>query len=330
MASWRWLTLPLLLHAVAVRAQDAGELPPKLGQPADFSSLVGVFQLRAEAKPRTITVEEPVTLTVTITGRAAAAYAPKRDQLRIFPEGTSRDFFIEPAGEKEVDGAWEFSYRLRPKHSRVQFVPGLRLVYYSPRQRRYQTAYADAIPLTVTARQDTAPKIAGLKVMQAPATFFELAESDVADDRIAVVLIQSPLVLLGMLLLPPVICIIAGWWWRRRSYADPTFRYRRLFDQTVAALARPPSDAASLAQTLTDYLRRRMNLRAVEPTPVEVERWLKRRGVAKKVREQWREMLNSCDAERFAPAQVARPAIDGVQATTLLRLLEEDRCVSER
>src|SRR5262245_40260511 len=116
MTSWRWLTAVFFFCAITVRAQEAGDLPPKLGQPADFSGVVGTFQSRAEAKPKTVAIEEPITLTITITGRAVAPHTPKRENLRLFPEGTLRDFFIEPAGEQRADGAWIFVYRLRPRH----------------------------------------------------------------------------------------------------------------------------------------------------------------------------------------------------------------------
>lgn len=334
MKAWRGLAPLLFLSAVTVRAQDAGNMPPKLGQPADFSGLVGTFQIRAEAKPAKVAVEEPITLTVTITGRAVAPHVPKRDNLRLFPGGTERDFFIEPGDEREADGAWEFTFHLRPKHARVQFVPGLKLVYYAPRQRRYQSAYADAIPLTVTARPDRAMKIEGLKVIQAPASFFELTKEDTTDWGFfaAVVLILGPQYLLRWSIVPPLFCVpVACWWhWRRRRHADRIRRQKRLVDQTAAALATPPCDAALITRLLTNYLRQRLDFPVAEATPAEVERWLKRRGVARQVREQWRELLQGYDARRFAPGPDQRMAMDGTEAIELIHLLEEDACLAGR
>src|SRR5262245_48512471 len=104
----------------AVGAQDGAVAPPKLGQPTDFSEVVGVFQIIAAAKPTTVAVEEPLTLTVTISGSAVTTYVPTRDKLRIFPDDVQRDFFVEPVGETENNGSWEFVYRLRPKQLQVK------------------------------------------------------------------------------------------------------------------------------------------------------------------------------------------------------------------
>ena len=302
-------------------------------QPADFSRIVGVVQIAAVAKPGVVAVDEPLTLTVTITGQAVAPYLPKRDHLRIFPDDVQRDFYIEPVREQSRAGSWEFVYHLRPKHARVQFVPGLKLVYYAPQQRRYQSAYADAIPLTVNPRQEAVVDIKGLKVIQAPPSFFELADEDTTDQSSATALIQqAPQIPLRLALLPPLLCIVGAWWWRRRrrSHADRAHRRQQLVEQTVAALAKPPCDAALTTRLLTIYLRQRLDFPAAEPTPIEVERWLKRRGVAKPIREEWRLVLQGYDALRFAPGQSARSAVDGSEAAELIRALEDQECLAAR
>jgi hypothetical protein len=322
-----------LLSVAALRAQEAAEAPPKLGQPSDFSEIVGAFQITSEAKPTTVAVEEPLTFTVTITGSAVPPYVPTRDKLRIFPDDVQRDFYVEPVAEMEKNGSWEFVYCLRPKRAQVKFVPSLKLVYYAPRQRRYQTAYTDAIPLTVKPRQEAAVSVPGLRVIQAPASFYQLSSHDTSDSAFAMaVLQQAPYVLLLLAAAPPMMCLVGIWCWRhrRRKIGERARQSQRLMEQTAATLVRSPQDATTTTRLLTEYLRLRMDFPAQEPTPREVERWLKFRGIAKSVREQWRRLLSGYDAGRFAPETASRQVVVGAEVVELIRVLEDEACRAGR
>ena len=127
---------PLLLMMFAVL-----EEPPQVGRPVDFSDVVGRFRIEADVSPKSVSVEDPLTLRVTIHGEAVTT-PPTRGDLRIFPEDL--DFFREDvADEDRADpkaGTWTFVWRLRPKSTEVREVPALRLVYWSPMLRRFQAA----------------------------------------------------------------------------------------------------------------------------------------------------------------------------------------------
>ncbi|MCI0681260.1 MAG: hypothetical protein L0Y71_04080 [Gemmataceae bacterium] len=347
----RWLTAIMVLvtaaitAAVGARAQmPAAEAPtmepPRIGQPPDFSQVAGTFRIAAQVQPASVAVEEPVMLTVTIRGQAAAPYVPKRDLLRIFPDDMQRDFYVEPAGEQAKQGSWEFTYRLRPKHTRVQFVPSLKLVYFAPRQRRYQSAYSDALPLTVQPRPDPEVKIAGLTVVQAPPTFLELAEEDGRRDGLrdglgdGLDVRWSPYQEIVLLAAAPLLCVTGVWWLHHRQSrrAARHWRRRRAVEHVVASL-KASRDAAGAARLVADYLRLRLDIPAAEPTPAELERWLKRRGISKPTRQQWRSFLQRCDAARFAPAAAPAPAVGasaGDEVATLIHALEEEPCLAAR
>jgi hypothetical protein len=317
----------VLVATASVRAQAPSVEPPRIGQPADFSRVVGMFQIAARIEPAAVAVEEPLTLIVTISGQAEAPYAPKRDLLRLFPDDMQRDFFVEPAGEQARQGSWEFVYRLRPKHTRVQFVPGLKLVYFTPRQRRYQTAYSDAIPLTVKPRPEPVVDIKGLTVVQAPATFLELADESEAPRGPE--LHWSPFQELALLLGPPCLCFAGLWWRRRRRTARaPGTRRRREVEQVVISLQQSPQDAATTARLVGDYLRLVLALPAQEPTPRDIDSWLKRRGVRQQTRQQWRTFLQQCDASRFGPVAAAEG--HAAQAIPLIHALEDEPCLAAR
>lgn len=328
MIRWSLAIMAVVVGAVSAQAQSPAAEPPRIGQPPDFSQLVGAFQIAAKAEPTTVAVEEPLTLIVTISGEADAPYVPKRDLLRVFPDEMQRDFFVEPAGEQIKQGSWEFIYRLRPKHTRVQFVPGLKLVYFAKRQRRYQTAYSNAIALTVKPRPEPVVEIQGLTVVQVPATFLELADESPAPRGPE--LYWSPFQETALVIAPPSLCF-AGVWWLRRRRARQTARSRRrrlAVEQVVTGLKQNSQDAAARARLVADYLRLRLDMPAQEPTPAETDQWFKRRGVGKQTRQHWRRFLQQCDAARFAPGAVAECAAE--EAIPLIHALEEEPCVAAR
>lgn len=327
----RWVSVFLVFLAgpLSLRAQRDAALPPRLGQPADFSQVVGVFQIAAQVKPAAAAVEEPLTLTVTITGQAQPPHLPNRDRLQLFPDEMQRDFYVEPAGERQRDTTWEFDYRLRAKHAEVKYVPGLKLVSYNPRQRRYQTAYSEAIPVTITLPTMGKLDSNGLNVVQAPASFFDLARHEPAPR--SPLMVGSPFQEIALITLPPLACWLGLRWlrFRRRGDFQRQQRRRRAVAQAAAALA-TTTDAQTKARLVTDYLRLRLELPTQEPTPAEIECWLKRRGVKRDLRERWRQFLQACDAVQFAPAEVAGSNTAGDLAIPLIRALEEEPCLLER
>jgi hypothetical protein len=319
-----WLTI-LVLFGVTARGgdpQSATVEPPKLGQPADFSQIVGALQIATRAFPTTVALEEPTTLTVTITGQAFFPYVPKRSSLRIFPAGMDRDFYVESVSEKNLDGAWEFVFHLRPKHERVTLIPGLKLVYYAPRQRRFQTAYSDAIPLAVTPR--TAPKdaVPPLHVVSAPASFLELVSEP--PTRFWFIPAWG---IVAILVAIPGSCIAAIVWLGRRGGMTEEKR-RRLVVETLSAMEHA-ADAETLCKVIGAYLRESLGLPVQEPTPAELDRWLKRRGVARPIRQRCRQVLAACAAVRFGPERKSDPELTS-SCADMVHLLEEQACLGAR
>src|SRR4051794_139055 len=111
--------IALVCLAVLNAAASAQVQPPLVGQPEDFSGAGGTYTIRRSAAPTEVMIEEPLLLTVAITGAGPSGQQPRRDLLKLFPPDVEEDFFIEPLAEKDrylpKDKTWEFLYRLRPK-----------------------------------------------------------------------------------------------------------------------------------------------------------------------------------------------------------------------
>ena len=122
-----------MIAALLLLMLAAVDDPPLVRRPGNFSGVVGRFRIEAEATPKTVTVEDPLTLRVTIRGDGVTT-PPTRDRLRLF-QGESDDasiddlFFREDVALEDradpVAGTWTFVWRLRPKSTDVHEVPGL-------------------------------------------------------------------------------------------------------------------------------------------------------------------------------------------------------------
>lgn len=308
----------------ALPAQDVFEDPPVRGRPADFSWLVGTYRIQTSATPAEIAVEQPILLQVTVAGEGSAQYPPRQEKFQLFPADVGEQFFVEPVPElaqswpdKKV---WEFYYRLRPKSSDVSFIPSLKLWTYHPGRRKYQPAFADAIPITV--RPHAAPEIVvpGSNVLAAPADCFVLRY-------------QGPTAMpfwwwpsLGWVLAMglPLGC----WLVRRRALLDARrHRQSRAGRLAFAALAQVNGRAGEeVSRIVAGYLQQRLDYMVMEPTAAEAAAFLRRRGFSKPVQTDVAALLTSCAAQRFGPqvGQDGRPLVD--QARSLLQTLEDQTC----
>jgi len=314
-------------------AQNPGDEPPTAGMPVDFSHIVGRYNITVTADRTEVFVEDPIIFKVRILGRGPKQYYPVRKLLRIFGDDLAEQFYVEPMPEQDRamprDGAWEFVYRLKPKTTDVRFIPGPKLVYYLPERRKYQTAFAEDIALTVKPRPEKKPEELGLKTVQAPEQLYRLATGDAVLSRENVPSSWPAAVLVGMLLGPPLLSIIGFLLWRRlfpdaaRILHERRGQSARRAAHDLARMARPYSPDRFVA-ILTGYLGERFDFAAEEPTPAEVVQFLKRHGVAVPVRQSWADFLSACDAARFGPAAPEAHDAWPDQAVKLINALEAE------
>lgn len=334
------ILLLYLVSAATAAAQEKFVVPP--AHPRGFSHIAGQYRISVSVAPTEVKVEEPITFKVRIEGKGPAEWQPQRKKLDIFPDDLAEHFFLEDAVEFDLalpeKGLWVFGYRLRPKSEEVKQTPELRLVYYAPGPKRFQTSFADGMDIVVKRPPPPTPKELDLKVVAAPPSFFRLASvSEILGDSTMWFPGSGTLAVLA--LLPPVACSLGYWWWQRRH---PTARQRQALTRSRAArqaleqVQKERPDPARLVALLADYLRQRFDLQTNEPTPAEVAEHLRRLGVSKATRAAWADLLAAAAASRFAPAASycapasSEPAPDLVaQATRLIQALEAEPCLHQ-
>ena len=135
---------------------------PEEGKPANFAGWVGRYQMETSASPTEVSVGDPITLTLSVSG---SEYLDKVDLPALSKDATiDRDFKVpEEMAAGVVRGTVkEFTQTLRPKTSEVRAVPAIKLPFFNPESGRYEIAESRPIPLTVkTARILTSADVEG-------------------------------------------------------------------------------------------------------------------------------------------------------------------------
>lgn len=140
--------LPLLLASDPV--------VPIAGRPVDFSGAVGgPFVVTMKLDKSEVRVEEPVTLTITITGPGDLSKV-KRPNLKVDSEW-NQGFVIDDGIPRKPSHSssivWQFT--LRPREIGIQALPRVRFSYFNPAivpsAKGWQTAFSDEIKVEVTA-----------------------------------------------------------------------------------------------------------------------------------------------------------------------------------
>lgn len=335
------------MFAPPLHAQNRSDEPPVAGRPKRFSQVVGNYQIdQFSAQPTEVVVEDPITVTILISGKGPAKYQPKRALLRLFDDEIEHDFYVEPVPEQDRvyhwrHGAgwrtWRFVYRFRPKSTSVTEIPKPKLSYYLPRNGYATALGGQAIRLTVKPRPELTPRDVGLS-LQAPDRLYHVVRGAavlVRDDSRPYM--TAPVLLAVGLGAPAVSWLgFVLWQW---LLPDRLRRLQRRRSQSARRAlrelghARKACSADVLAGILTAYLSERLDFPAVEPTPVEVARFLRRRGVAPATRQQWAELFRSFDEMRYTPS--LRPLTDTApgdawptRAANLIQALEADPCLA--
>src|SRR5260370_7046283 len=320
----------LVLVAWGSFVQAQNEEPPVAGRPEDFSGLVAFFRIRSRDRPTEINVEDPVTLTVRITGepdRSFRSSQPGRTNLRLFSKQMKEDFFIEPVPDKdrylEKEKTWEFVYRLRPKRLAVKRIPDLNLVYYLPARKRYQSTKSDEIHLLLNPRPEASPPPEAIEAARLPARFYELASGAAVLRRPGSKVGLAP-ILVVLLILPPALCAL--WyrrWWRWHPDTQAQQRRSQAAHKALRLLHHGPDEEQTFA-LVAGYLRQSLDLTWARPTPREVAGPLNRVAVPTNLRTRVSALFGACDAARFAPAAGAGNKRLADEASRLIHALEAE------
>ncbi len=314
---------------------------PDDGRPADFNGAVGRFTIASSATPTSVTVGDPITLTLEIrgAGRLERVSAPLLSKV----ESLSREFKIpdEPLAGKIRGDAKVFTQTIRAANDSVKEIPPIPFSFFDTSTGRFETAYSQPIPLKVMAGNNLSLSqvVEAEPARTRPAKpIVERNEGLLAnyiDDadllktqRIefgwpwAAAGLGFPLAYMGLVVVQRRNDRIAGdSAYRRRTRAESEAR-RRL--SAARSLAGAPA-ASQLAAAVTGYLADRLNVPGEAMTRDEARRLLADKNANPTVAAEVDGLLADLELAQFA-GLAAAPSSDLIdRATGCLDNLESER-----
>ncbi|NOZ23553.1 MAG: hypothetical protein GXP25_20950 [Planctomycetes bacterium] len=299
---------------------------PTDGQPPGYSGLVGVYRIVAIAKPTDVSVGDPITLTIRVSGPPYLDHVelPPLDQQPAFAE----NFKIpkEMAPGKVEDGAKVFTQTIRATHPGVTEIPAIKLPYFDADRGQYAIAKSEPIPLTVrktrviTARDAEGRELPAAAKCELVAWTKGIAHNYedlnvLRDQRTGPSMwLQSP-VWIAILGLPPIgyIILFAVASVTRRRAADPEgIRARRAYRQLIHALNHAQHGQreelhAAVLEAVRQYLAGRLRLPAGAVTFADAKSALAERGVDAETITSLGKLFKECEAGRYGGMSSADP-----------------------
>jgi len=307
----------------ATESMNIESLPvPDQNKPANFTGAVGNFTMSATAGPTTVTVGDPITVRVQISGQGAL------DAVALPPQTAWRDFKTFPPTTKlettdqfGFQGTKSFEQIVSPENADVHELPALTFSFFNPNDGQYHTLTQAAVPLVVKAAGATpVPTLATAKNSQ-PEPQAPVDIGPIRDKLGTLSAVQTPLVARPAFLAAqtvPVLGFLAAFIWRRRAdnlANNPRLRRRRAVARLVAAglddlkkfaAANQPDDFfATLFHLLQEQLGERLDCPASAITESVVEEHPLLRAAPAALRDGLREQFQLCNQARYAPVRGA-------------------------
>lgn len=306
--------------ALATEAMNVETLPlPIENRPANFTGAIGDFTLTATAGPTAVTVGDPVTVRVQISGHGSmdTITLPTQDAWREFKTypPTAKLETSDPFGQR---GRKSFEQIVSPLNSDVHELPALTFSFFNPDDAKYHTLMQAAVPLTVrTAEASPLPALAVKNATQEtppPPDILPIKEKLGELETKAVPLVARPAFLAAQSL--PLLALLAAFVWRKRTDSlanNPRLRRQRAVAQLVrdgvtdlkkfAVENKPDEFFALLFRLLQEQLGERLNCPATAITENVIEENTKLRSAPASVRDGLRELFQLCNQARYAPVR---------------------------
>ena len=285
---------------------DVRPLPP--GAPADFSGAVGRFSISGRTNSASGAVNEPLTITVNLTGEGNFDLLPDP----AWPDMPGwRTFDAAPKTRREIDdgvvyGRRTYERTLVPREAGDFTIPPVRFTYFDPSKDSYVTISTDPIPVTVA--EGTAAPLPP----DADEDSFEGRATDIRHIKPApgsLAVASDPLHERGIYWTAaaiPAIVLAAAIGWRRMkvaaSRARPSDRAHRRARRMLRMARKAGSDPyVAAGEALAAYIGDKLGQPLSGLTHDALSRLLLSRGANPDLVDRIEACLNASEGGRFAP-----------------------------
>jgi hypothetical protein len=292
---------------------------PVQGKPANFTGHIGQYKIQAEAAPLAVSVGDPITLTISLTGPEYLEYVtmpPLTDQKNFV-----KDFKI-PSDRSigEIHGKTKvFTQTIRALRSDIDQIPAVELPYFDTTTGEYKTARTKPIPISVKeTRVITALDAEGQALPVSNGSEVETWTKGIAfnyedlsvlkNQRLGLLVIKSPLWISG-LLLPPILYLVILLFTSiiRKKQADPkAVRAKKAYAKLKADLKKyKNSDSGQLKidrilEALRHYLGARLQISEKAIVFNDVHSILAEKGVSEELLISLKSVFDTCESDRYS------------------------------
>jgi hypothetical protein len=289
--------------------------------PADFNGAIGNFSLNITAGPTNLTVGDPITVRVQISGRGAlnAVTLPVQNawhDFKTFPPTSN----VTNTDQFGFQGIKTFEQIVSPLNSDVHELPPFTFSFFNPDDGTYHTLTQPATPLLVhSAGATPLPTIAGNKNSNAenpssPQDILPIKEDLGTLAQAGAPLVAAPKFLAAQTL--PVFALLAAFIWRKRADSlanNPRLRRQRAVAQLVreglndlkkfAAENKSDEFFATLFRLLQEQLGERLDCPAAAITESVVDEHAVLLSAPPATRSGLHELFQLCNQARYAPVR---------------------------
>jgi hypothetical protein len=310
-------SLPLASEVIPVEVMNL----PKEGIPEGFNGAIGSYSLAVEAGPTKLSVGDPITVRVRISGNGPLDTLP-------YPEQTDwRDFNaypatakIEPADPLNLSGTKSFEQVIIPQNHEIRSLPPFKFSFFDPQAKKYRTLQGPPIALSI--RPSSGPATPPPVLTNAnPAAEGPAREDDIIHIRphLELAAAPSPLLTRPTFLAAqaiPVLLWVALFVRRKRDESlanNPRRRRQREVAQRIRhglQELRVHSNAgqsdeffALLFRLLQEQLGERLDLPSSAITESVIDEHLRRRGLPEATLRSLQELFQTCNQARYAPVR---------------------------
>ena len=323
---------------VASEGQSVTVLPlPSEGRPPGFGNAVGDFSLKATVDLDTTEVNQPVTLTIVLSGEGnlrtvADPVLPPLDYFKEYQSGTNAEF---ESGGRRMSGTKTWEHVLIPTTPGEHIITSLSFPYFNPDIDAYRVSTTDSIAVTVLSTGGEQAAVAGIPrktiVRQLRQDIQYIKPETVFLGDQGEVLFRSAWYLLLHIL--PVAAVLATMYYRshaRRLRDDAGYaRWRRadsnarsVLRQSRQKLEQGAFDQAfsGISSAIYGYIADKCNQPAAGLTSPRVVELLGDRGVDDVTVSLVKDCLDACDMARFAPTALTAEHTEDVLGKALKAL----------
>jgi hypothetical protein len=308
---------------------------PDEGKPKDFTGSIGKFNIEASVDKKEVEVNQPVSLTIKISGTgniksAAEPSMPDLDDFRIYRASSNES--ITKVQEK-IGGTKIYEEVFIPKHPGNLEIPSLAYNYFDPETNKYKTLSTKPITLRVTkpegfVESPSLPYANPDLIVGSNARDIRYIKANIGDLKpMGYLLIETPLYLVVNGL--PVLTLIGFVIYRKRKekYAsDISFARARQAGKIAKkrlskakTLANPNKGIEFFAEinfALTSYIADKLNISPHGLTTDQIKTLLLNKSADDNLINGISDTLKKCDFARFAPSSITQKDIDDVLAAT--------------